>query len=219
LTGRRVRTVAPAIRPSPDRAIHTWTSLFRMRRGAVNGFPDWLMHAARSFALPWDEPDAPAGRSPDGGRPRAHPNLTCHGPCLGPSAMVRRRYPIWSTRVLRLSTLIIALLMLALAIFPTAGANASARVTERHGPAAADIQRRGLAQQVLVIGDHDSSGGHESPYQCGSSCCDLMCHAMVVSSAPDLVVPRIATAAIAFRTDPQVRGSLRLRLERPPKTA
>jgi hypothetical protein len=139
---------------------------------------------------------------------------------------------LWEKRIrtrrsalLGLSRFIVAILALALAVFPLSGARAVA-----HG--GHQLERAATAQQshqaevdshdasVEMASDaHDCSSKEQGKPHPATGCCDMgACHALAFVGSPIAAAPAPFGSSIVALGDEQVRGEFSFRLDRPPRT-
>jgi hypothetical protein len=130
---------------------------------------------------------------------------------------------------LGLSRFIVAILAVALAIFPIAGAGAGSP-RDHHAQLATTVHHDHNSGTALDAGFVESDA---EPHNCASSangnehgkqhptsgCCGMgACHALAFVSSPIVASPTSFRSSLALRGDEQVRGQPSAPLDRPPRT-
>jgi hypothetical protein len=129
-----------------------------------------------------------------------------------------------------MSTIIVALLAITMAIFPISVPQAAASTGYQHA-----VMVGAGHQHSAVDGDHEhvdemapsanadlsaSDNHHQNPDDCsGPVCCSMStCHAFQEAAAPTVYSPTITEAPMAMAGDEQVGGITTGGLDRPPRT-
>lgn len=129
-----------------------------------------------------------------------------------------------------MGTIIVALLAIALAIFPISMSQAAASMEHEH-TATADTGHEhatlngahehpdviASCDHVVASGCSDHDPGSHDP--AGPNCCGMgMCHAFHLSVTPALNSPALSFAHISIAGDEQVVSVVSGRIDRPPRT-
>ena len=117
-----------------------------------------------------------------------------------------------------LRALIAILLAMAIAMLPIAMPQAAAMSTDHHAGAVSHAHG-------ALVDCHSTTDSHSCGEEIGSNdllgsaCCNMSCHILQASSAPQIHLRASSFASVTFKADEQVSGTSLTPSRRPPKSA
>jgi hypothetical protein len=140
---------------------------------------------------------------------------------------------LWEKRIctkrsagLGLSRFIVAVLAIALAVFPVSGARPIAHAGHQpelgataHHSQHADAASHDASVEMAFDAHDCSSKEHHGTQHPATGCCDMgACHALAFVASIVVAGPAPFGSSIVVRRHEQVRGEFSFRLDRPPRT-
>jgi hypothetical protein len=147
------------------------------------------------------------------------------GPIARPTRLWEKRIRTKRSAGLGLSRFIVAVLAIALAVFPIAGARGVAHVGHQpelgataHHSQPADAASHDASVE-MAFDAHDCSSNEHGKQHPATGCCDMgACHALAFVASIIVAGPAPFGSSVVVWGDEQVRGEFSFRLDRPPRT-